>query len=190
MKSLTAAMIVTGLMILAGCFPPVTLNPIYSEEETIFEPDLVGVWSEEDSNDQFQFQQTAETAYDLTGNVDSGVVFSFDVRLTRLNGELFMDLYPDYYDVDIDDFYKLHLLPVHSFYRIELAKDTLRVFMIDEDWLSKFMESSADTIPYEIHAERTVLSGTTEQLQAFVGELMETEGAFEEVVTLLRVKEQ
>ncbi len=190
MRGLTAAIIVTALMILAGCFPPVTLNPIYSEEETIFEPDLVGVWSEEESNDQFQFEQTGETAYDLTANVDSGTVFSFDVHLTRLNGELFMDLYPDYYDVDIDDFYKLHLLPVHSFYRIELTKDTLRVFMIDEDWLSKFMESAADTVPYEILAERTVLTGTTEQLQEFVGELMETEGAFEEATTLLRVKEQ
>jgi hypothetical protein len=190
MRSLTAATIVMGLMILAGCFPPVTLNPIYTEEETVFEPDLVGVWSEEDSSDQFQFEQTGETAYDLTGSVDSGVVFSFGVRLTRLNGELFMDLYPDYYDVDIDDFYKLHLLPVHSFYRIELTTDTLRLFMIDEDWLSKFMESNADATPYEVLAERTVLTGTTGQLQAFVGQLMETEGAFEEAVTLLRVNEQ
>ena len=60
--SMTAAgLALTGLM-LAGCVP--SLNPLYTEEDLIFEPKLVGVWAENaEAKERWTFEQAGEKDY-------------------------------------------------------------------------------------------------------------------------------
>lgn len=159
------------VMLVLGCVP--SLHPLYTEKDVTFDPALVGTWSEKDKTDTWTFEKSADNAYALT-ITEEGVPGKFEAHLVRLGEMLFLDLYPEEPDIK-PNFYKIHLLPVHTFYRVWIDKenDVVRIAGMNPDWLKENLDQKKVTIAHERIEEDTgvgniVLTAPTKDLQEFV----------------------
>ncbi len=186
---ITKMLVAVGITVLVlGCVP--SLHPLYTEKDVTFEPILVGVWSEKDKTDTWTFTKSGDNAYELT-ITEEGVPGKFEAHLVRLGEMLFLDLYPEEPDIK-PNFYKIHLLPVHTFYRIRIdkEKDVLGIAGMNPDWLEEAIDSKKVTIAHErlVKGNETtiVLTASTKALQEFV--VKNAAEAFGEPAELHRLK--
>jgi len=149
-----------------GCVP-VSLNPLYSDKDVIFESGLVGTWYDKEDNESIAFQKSGENSYDVCFIEDGERGGKFEVHLLRLGEFLFLDFYPGEPDIE-DEFYKWHLMPMHSFFRVSIERDNLRLAMFNLDWLSDMIEQKKVDIKHELSDDRVILTAPTQELQEFV----------------------
>src|SRR6266516_4454532 len=95
----TTLKLTTGLALitlLAGCVVT-SVYPFYTAKDVAFEPALLGVWAEAGStnaaNEHWEFESAAGQAYKFTVQ-DKDKRTEFDAHLFKLQGRLFLDLYP------------------------------------------------------------------------------------------------
>ena len=94
-------------------------------------------------------------------------------------------------DLNENDFYKMHLLPVHTFMRVEQIQPTLRMAPLDPDWVGEFLEDHPDAIRHEKLDDRIILTAEPKELQSFLIEHEQTKDAFSELSNMIRkVKRQ
>lgn len=187
---ITKMLVAVGIVVLVlGCVP--SLHPLYTEKDVTFDPTLVGVWSEKDKTDTWTFNKSGDNAYELIMTQD-GAPGKFEVHLVRLGELLFLDIYPEEPDIK-PNFYKIHLLPVHTFYRIRIdkEKDVLRIAGMNPDWLKENLDEKRITIAHERLGEdvgvgNIVITASTKELQEFV--VKHAAEAFGEPAELQRLK--
>ena len=168
-------MVALGLvMLVAGCVP--SLHPLYTDEDLVYDPALVGTWTEEESEDTWTFRKSGEKAYDLI-YTEGGVPARFDAHLVRVGEFLFLDTYPGEPDIK-NNFYLIHLIPAHTFLRIGIEGDVLRYAMLDLDWLKKMISEKKVDIGHEEIEGGILLTASTKELQAFFLKYAEDERAF------------
>jgi len=178
--------------VLAGCVP--SLHPLFTNEDAIFEEKLLGIWSEEkDSKETWEFQQYGgqdSKRYKMIYTDEKGKEGSFLATLGRLNGMLFLDLFPDEPEINTTDFYKIHLLGVHTFMKIEQIEPTLQMRMMDRDKIKEMLENDPNLIKHEVLEKQgsIVLTASTEELQWFMIDHANDEGLFSEASELKRIK--
>ena len=156
MKQLLA---VAGLVLLmTGCTVR-SLQPLYTEKDPIFEPQLLGMWVEEgDKSDGFvTFLKDAENAY----TVRTGDSPKLQGRLMKLGGDMFLDLTPS----DTDDGFNI---PGHLFVRIRLNGDTLQTALLDSDWAEHAADAGTLGLSHLRIGSQVVLTASSKELQAFV----------------------
>jgi hypothetical protein len=164
-----AGLAVAGLM-LVGCVH--SLNPLYTEEDLVFEPKLVGVWADgEDSKERWTFERAGEKSYKVIYE-DDGDRGEFVVHLLRLGEHLYLDFFPDKEKLEKsegNDLYKFHWLPVHTFARIYQVEPELAMAFMDPDWLAKRVKEDAGAIAHvRRDDEQIILTASTKALQDFV----------------------
>lgn len=179
--------------ILSGCIP--SLHPLFTNEDVIFEEKLLGIWAEEKgSRESWEFQRYGDEdskRYKMIYTDEEGKEGSFLATLGRLNSMLFLDLFPGEAEINTNDFYKVHLLGVHTFMKIEQIEPTLQMRMMDPDKMKEMLESDPNLIQHEVLEEqdsKTVLTASTKELQRFMIEHAEDEGLFGEATELKRLK--
>jgi hypothetical protein len=165
-------LVAVGIVALAlSCVP--SLHPLFTAKDVTFDPTLVGTWSEKDKTDTWTFTKSGENAYGLV-ITEEGVPGKFEAHLVRLGEMLFLDLYPEEPDIK-NTFYKIHLIPAHTFYRIwiDKEKDVVRIAGMNPDWLKENLDEKKITIAHERIGEdagagNIVLTAPTKDLQEFV----------------------
>jgi hypothetical protein len=178
--------------VLVGCVP--SLHPLFTNEDAIFEEKLLGIWSEEkDSKETWEFQRYGgedSKRYKMIYTDEKGKEGSFLTTLGRLNGMLFLDLFPGEADVNTTDFYKIHLLGVHTFMKIEQIEPTLQMRVMDRDKMEEMLENDPNLIKHEVLEEQDsiVLTASTKELQWFMIDHANDEGLFGEATELKRLK--
>jgi len=170
MKRTALLLIVSVCLTLAGCVP--SLNPLYTEKDLTFDPALVGVWSEQDdSQETWAFEKAGEKQYKLV-YTDKGKTGEFEVRLLKLGGTLYLDLFAEgdgLKDSKRNDFYLSHFIPGHTFAKVTQIGPTLRMAFMNPDWLKKLLEKDPKAIGHQLIGEdRIVLTAPTRELQEFV----------------------
>lgn len=170
---------------LAGCVP--SLQPLYTEKDTVFDPALVGMW--EKDKELWTLRAAAGGAYQLTVKPDSGPPASFQAHLVQLDSSRFLDLYPDEPETG-NDFYQFHLIRAHSISRLVLDGDTLRVAMLQDGWLKTMLAEGKLQIAHEfVGPDRDLLlTAPTPQLQALVRRYAGDVKAFSDPAEYRRVK--
>jgi hypothetical protein len=184
MRALKLTVALGLVMLLAGCVP--SLHPLYTEEDLVYDPALVGTWTEEDSEDTWTFRKLGDTAYDLI-YTEEGVPARFEAHLVQVGEFLFLDTYPGEPDIK-NDFYLVHIIPAHIFLRIEIEGDVLRYAMLDLDWLKKMIAENKVDIRHEEMEGGILLTAQPEELQTFLAKYAENEKAFPDPQELHRVK--
>jgi len=170
-----------GLLLgLTGCIP--SINPLYSEEDLVFVPELLGTWTDPKSNETWTFAQKNETAYVLT-HADSNHRADFRAHLVKLGETIFLDLYPVKRDTD-DYLYQMHVFPVHTFSKININSDQLTIAMLDLVWLKKNIDSNEIAIEHAKANETILLTAPTQELQAFMLKHAKEEAAFSDPLVL------
>ena len=165
-------------LLLAGCLP--SLHPLYNDKTLIFKEELIGKWIGDDDV-LWQFTRSGDKEYELKICEDEKEIGRFSAHLTQIEGLMFLDLYPDEEQLkDLSDFYKMHILPVHTFMKVDQINPNLQLRMIDYDKAVKMIENDPNVIKHEVvDDDRIVLTASTEELQDFVVEHVKTIFSYE-----------
>ncbi len=189
--------------ILGGCGPALSLYPLYNVSDTIYEPKLIGIWTDDVNNVTLDFTRPeAEgrnyrlvyTSVDKdTKKVGKGL---FSVFLVRLGNKLFLDAFPQEMPngtlEDANNYKWLYnsffLVPAHTFAVVDSIEPQLKIRLIDSDKLKDFLEKEPGAIKHEIVADSLVLSAKTAELQKFVIRNADNRDIFGMEMTLKRQK--
>jgi hypothetical protein len=239
MKCLKTSLIgIIVALILSGCI--VSLHPLYTEEDIIFEPDLVGQWGDvEGGGEVLEFQKIWNKQYKLVYTDGDGKENRFLAVLLKVKNQMFLDwrplapredLRPVPLEVDlkslteeelnqyrrpldreenlncVTDFYKDHLLPVHTFYHIKQITPTLKLRALNGDVFRRLMQENPEEIRYEevftsgrdaASDRKYAMTSQPKELQKFLFKHLNTqiksasgnelENAFEDFATLKRI---
>ena len=185
MRSLKLLIFLSGvLLLLSGCIVQ-SLHPLYTDENVIFDTRLIGQWSEEGSEEIWEFSRLDEKRYGCVVYVDEDEKGMLEARLLTIKGKMFFDFFPTEPDWPSGIFYQLHLMPVHTFAFVEQIEPTLQIRFPNMDWLQELLEKNPDAIRHEKRGKHDViLSASTEVLQTFWLAHIDTEGAFDKPIDL------
>jgi hypothetical protein len=142
----------------------------------------VGTWGEKehekDLSELWIFKKSGEKSYQLIikDQEEEGL---FEAHLLKLGDYLFLDLYPEEPE-ESSEFYKMHVIPAHSFILVSLEGHVLRLGFFDLDWLEENIEQNKITIKHERRDDTIVLTASTEELQEFVLKHVKEAFPFEE----------
>jgi hypothetical protein len=169
-KALILLLIVTAF---TSCIP-LSLRPLCTEKDIVFDPNLVGKWTEPNETEGFweftagKDQKSYTFRFKEKDKYQKG---AFTAHLVRIDDMLFLDLFPNDPNLQTDSFYDLHLLPVHSFVKVEQIIPTFEFSHFDYEKLTKLLEKDPNVIKHEFLEERDdwlLLTDSTEQLQQFM----------------------
>jgi hypothetical protein len=193
MKKILLALVLVALCGLIGCIPT-SLNPLYTAKDLVFDPALIGVWSDKnDSKETWAFQKAGDTDYKLIYTENDGKTGHFEAHLLKLGHTRFLDLFPDESGLEEmarSGFYKVHLLRTHSFLQVTRIEPSLQMAPLDLKWLREFLGKHPKAIRHHKIGEgdeaQMVLTASTPELRKFVEKHLKTEGAFGEPINLKR----
>jgi hypothetical protein len=182
--------------VLAGCGPVFSLHPLFTEEDIVFDEQLLGTWVEgsDKSETSWEFARLNEAdvgpvAKDVLGDVkglyrltvttkeeDKVLRGSVVACLGKLEGRMFLDVFPDKFPSGQQDMEKMPLrynafffVPVHTFIQVDRTGDQLKLRLTDEERLAKLLEAEPTAVKHERAMEdRRILTASTKELQAFV----------------------
>ena len=178
--------------VLCGCVP--SLHCLFTDKDLVFEEKLVGIWAEDNSEETWEFKRYSDEAdkrYKLTYTDSDSQSGEFVAKLGKLDEMMFLDLYPGDADINANDFYKHHLLGVHTFMKIEQIEPTLQIRMMNTDKMKEMLEAGPNLIKHEILEERDsqiLLTASTKELQRFMVEHAKDEGLFDEPSDMRRLE--
>ena len=181
MKTLRYIVIIGTALFLMGC-PVRSLFPLFAEKDLVFNPGLVGAWSEKDKNETYFIQKSEGKNYDIIVCDKKGDTSQYTAQLGQLGKFWFLDSYPS---KDPNDY---QMIPTHIISKIWLNGDTLRFASLENDYLKKFIETQNLKIPHASRNEDIVLTASTDELQKLVLQLAQDDGAFPKPTKLVRVK--
>ena len=190
---MTYPIVLAALCGITGCLPT-SINPLYTDKDLVFDPALVGVWSEkEESKETWSFEKAGEKEYKVLYTEDDGKTGQFEGHLLKIGDTRFLDLFPDESGIEEmkrGGFYKVHFLRTHSFLKVAQIEPALQLTALDLKWLREFLKTNPKAIRHEKIGEgddaQIVLTDSTPELQKFVQKLLKTAGAFGESNDLRR----
>jgi len=172
------------LLMLAGCIPSV--HPLYTDDDLIYDPSLIGQWADKDGKEAWTFKKSADKEYKLVYVDEKGKKGEFVVHLLKVGNRKFLDLYPADPDLNQNDFYKCHLLPVHTFIRVQQIEPTLQMAMLKPDWIKKILRKNPGAIHHETVDDSILLTAQPKEMQAFLIKHDNTPDAWNECSPLTR----
>jgi hypothetical protein len=84
-------------------------------------------------------------------------------------------LYPVKEELESSEFYKFHLLPIHTVYIVRQTSPDLKLAGFDLKWLDEFLQQNPDALQHSTYNGQQLVTASTEELQAF---LLEHQGHF------------
>ena len=174
--------------ILAGCVP--SIHSLFTDKDVFFEPQLIGTWAD-DSEGTWQFTQKADpdNLYEVLYTDKNGKKGLFTGTLGKINGMTFLDLYPGDTLIQAHNFYKAHLVPAHTFLKIEQIRPTLKMRAMNPDKLGKMLADDPNLLKHEvIQGDRIVITAPTQQLRQFIRQHADDEDLFGDPADLKRIE--
>jgi len=196
--------------LLAGCVPVVSLHPLFTEENIVFEEKLVGTWVKDPNKPEvtWVFSRLDPSAaegilepwrdqigkfYRLAVTDEDGRKGVFAACLVQLGDRRFLDVLPDRFPSDEQDIEKMKLayngfffLPVHTFIRVDALGERLTIRITDDEQFKELIKADPIAVRHEEVNERLVLTASTRELQAFVAKYAGDERLFPNDLTLTR----
>ncbi len=179
-----------------GCIP--SIHPLYTADKLVQLKDLPGKWEEKmvvSSSDgpsgkpeTWRFEAGEDKNYVLIQKDADGNLGAFDVHIVKLGKYYFMDFFPTNLPPSeksnlknpdqLSNFSKLHLLAVHTFAKMELTSNELKISMFDPEFLSNLLKNQQIRIKHEDTDNGFVLTASPAELQKFVEKYADVEEAF------------
>ena len=175
MKKLIVISILALAALLPSCIP--SLHPLYSEDKLVFREEILGEWK--NGRETWAFTRGDGQYYQLVFS-DEDEQAEFKVHLVKLGDHYFFDFYNIKNRCSDDDGLAIApLLATHSFAKVVLDKDDMKLYFFDIEWLEKLFEQRKIRIKHEVMEEDIiVLTAPTADLQEFVRKYAEEEKAF------------
>lgn len=165
-KSLVVTM--AAWAVVGGCVP--SLHPFYSPETTVFREDLLGTWINSSDNETWTFTSSNDGEYAVTFMDSEGLTGAFEVHLLSLGNEMYLDFYPEPPEMESNEFYLGHLLPIHTLAHLQITDSGLAVAGMNPEWVEAFVDAHPEKLAAEKLDQSLVLTASTADLQHFVTE--------------------
>jgi hypothetical protein len=167
--------------LLAGCIVT-SVCPYYTAKDLVFEPALLGRWSEagktNSTADGWQFEKASTNRYLLT--VVDGETNRYHAHLFRLQKKyLFLDLRT----TNLLE----HTVPIHYLLKVSQIEPTLKLQNLNSKWLEGLLKQHPGTLRHMEYAPdldkpddtEIVLTADTKDLQKFVLKYVNDTNAFD-----------
>ncbi len=184
MKNILKLLTFSFLLMFAGCVS--SLNPLYTEQDLIFDAALLGVWTDKDSKETWELTKADEKSYKLVYTDEDGKTGEFHAHLLKTDGKTFMDLTPVEMILPQNDFYQGHFLPTHTFAQISQTAPSVQISFLEPKWLKKFLAENQKAIRHENMGDEIILTASPRELQKFLLSHLNTEGAFAKPISVRR----
>lgn len=171
------------MLLIVGCVR--SFNPLFTPKDLVFDQTLIGTWTD-NNNNTWAFLEAKEKSYELVYTEKSSPA-KFKAHLVKLGKYLFLDLAPEEPGID-NSFFAAHLIPVHTFSRIWIAEDSLRLSVFDNGWLKQMIEGKKISIAHQRQGDGIILTAPTRELQKLVVTYADNPKAFPEPGVLRRKK--
>lgn len=205
-KLATATTLLLIVLMISSCLT--TLHPLFTAKDLVSEPRLEGTWEvDKGEGDKIIFekataaglhdlpqalQQLADKAYIVTVKNDQGIIeqkyYAFP---TRLGAALYLDYYPAETPAQQqnDDFYKLHFVRMHNFYRVRFTNDqSFQASRLKEEYLKTLIKNKQIRIRHEVRTDGSYfITAPTEELQQYVLKYSEVPEAYETSDTYTKI---
>jgi len=200
--------------LLGSCVPVMSLHPLFTEENMVFEEKLLGTWVDDPNSPEgtWEFKRVADSAQKdwelpppkkpekayklLLLNNKEGTKGSFFAHLVKLEGRLFLDVFPSQLPcAQLDPkqdwvFNTVFLIPGHSFAVIDAIEPQLKIRWTNEDEMEKFLKEQPNALKHELVEDRIVLTASTDELQKFVLKYADDKRIFPAEAVLTRKKDK
>jgi hypothetical protein len=185
LKSSILLSIALAIALLSGCV--VSLNPLYQEEDVLTDSRLEGKWLNiGEDNETWHFLPDKEKSYRLLHTEDTNRA-EFKVHLLKLNGNYFINLYPEKLSID-NSLYDMHFVRVHSFFRVDFQENHLALYMFDIDWMKNVQDSAKFNLDIQMkEKDHALITSDTDELQKFVKEFVNDTASFEDPILLKKI---
>ena len=179
--ALAAALFLTGCVV-------TSVYPFYHAKDVVFDPALIGVWTDASKNepgaDAWTFEQVDDRTYKLTIADGADKKTEFDARLFKLKGQHFLDCLPRERAEGN--------APVHYLMRLDALSPKLEFRLLDYDWLAKLLEKNPRAIRHIVVPKKAgdgdggelILTADTAELQKFLRKHLKTPDAWGEPVAM------
>jgi len=190
--------------------PGVSLHPLYTEDDIIFDEKLLGSWGDDEDENKFilRFEKADDAdAYNLTVNIEE-TTGRFIAHLVKIEKMLFLDLLPQKPDLKSREIQHFLLVPAHLFVKIEQIQPTLKLRMINAEKIEEMLENDPSLLKHEfvddnhvvtkksetekmelvVKGNYLLLTASTIQLQEFIKKHSDDEDMFEELAELSLLK--
>lgn len=162
-----SAVVVLAAM-LAGCTP--SWEPLYTASDNVLDPALPGLWravkeERDGSRDYFVVSHGKGAEYRVVHCESNGAAGVFTARLVDLGRYRFVDLFPEEPPI-AEGFYSGHLARTHTFWRVTLQGDRLRLGALDPDWF-KAEAGRKSSLPLLMRDGEPLLVAPTAKLREF-----------------------
>jgi hypothetical protein len=98
-----------------------------------------------------------------------------------VSGNYFLDFYvTDYLDGQDVTIFDFHLIPVHSFAKLEMKGNRAVIRWYDPEWLKKLITQNRIRIHHENNGDYILLTAQPAELQKFVVKYVNSEEAFKD----------
>jgi len=168
-----------------------SLQPLFEDDDLIFDSRFLGVWTDSQGQDSWSFERGREKEYRLVcRSAEDDETARFVGRLGRLGGALFLDIFPEDKGNPRprNEMLVLHLLPVHTLWRVRFEGEGLCLESMDPDWLKEQIDAGRAKIAHVRSGDRLVLTADTAALQAFFAGQAANDKAFPRSDSPLRRK--
>ena len=186
--------------LLGGCGPVMSLHPLYTEKDVVFEERLLGRWMDDPNSPEtiWQFSRIDEpyNAYNLVFSDEEGKKGSFVAHLVKLQNKLFLDVYPSEQPSKNEDSNKLELhynslflIPVHTFLKIDFNGPNLKMWITNIEDMKKLFEEEPNAVKHTFVDDKLILTAPTKELQDFILKYADDKRVFKGGIVLGRKKD-
>ena len=200
-----------GLAILVGgCVPVISLQPLYTKDSLTFDERLLGTWLENPSDTVGSWQFTrvgpagadklpealredSDKVYHISLTDPKGRKGSFFACLVQIERDVFLDVFPDVLPSGLDDpdktefFYNaFFFVRAHTFIKIARGGNRLSMWLTNDDKMHELLDTRPSPIAFESVDDRTILMASTEDLQTFVATYADDDRVFVDQIILER----
>ena len=190
--------------LLAGCIPVMSLHPLYTKKDVVFEEKVLGTWVDDSNDTTWEFQRFKDppsneppNLYELILSDDEGKKGSLATYLVKLKDRFFLDVFPAKFPSGQENADKMKLpynafffVPVHTFIKVDIIEPRLMIRLTDDDEMEKLLKEDPNAVKYELVNDRLILTASTKELQAFVLKYADDSRVFTDEIVLNRKKTQ
>ncbi len=196
--------------LLGGCVPILSLHPLFTEENVVFEEKLLGTWVDDSDPPELtwefarldptaveslqeQFGDQVKKFYRLNITDQEGRKGSLAACLVKLKDRQFLDVFPDKFpsgETDMEEaklmYNAFFFVSAHTFLRVDSIGKELTLRLTVEDRFKELLEANPDAVEFTRVDDRSILTASTKKLQAFVVKYAGDERLFPGDITLVR----
>ncbi|MDZ7604571.1 MAG: hypothetical protein U5K79_03065 [Cyclobacteriaceae bacterium] len=178
-----------------------SIHPLFHQKDLIVQTKLIGTWKEDsDSPVWIKIDTTSEKTYLFTV-INKEDTLNFVMGLLQLQGQYFIDLFPDG-DCSLfsgGDCLALenmvrNYIPAHTFMKFEMKDGEIYLTEFDNERLIKLFQENRIRLAHEIPGNKdddddyVVITASTDDLQKFITRYANDKEAFSETVKYTKVK--